>query len=369
MYVFVRGCNSSFIPYDSYKKWFSLIEGSTYSRVELSILIFFVLMIAISSRLDDFATSRVIDWLYFWGKNYFRFNGDCHDIHFKYSNGKLSARSIYCARDIDISEITSFWYRKCGINRSVSPDIAHVDLPHDKCEAYKIDHYKEYLKTEFLVYRAFIFEQIQKQASFKLCEYEKRELNKLSVLVIARNIGLKTPATYIINKKSELKDLIKQKGDMIVKPMHEGVYDVQKSRAYVSYTSLVTEADLSSIPDTFPHSLFQEKIEKRFELRVIYIAGRCYAVALFTQELEGATIDGRRCQPKDLRIVPYRLPDSIAQKLSHLMRLLDLQFGAIDLVVDSNGAYVFLEVNPVGQFTAYGTACNYYLEKELASLL
>ena len=163
--------------------------------------------------------------------------------------------------------------------------------------------------------------------------------------------------------------MIKQKGDMIVKPMYEGVYDVQKSSAYISYTSLVTEEDLSSIPDTFPHALFQEKIEKRFELRVIYIAGRCYAVALFTQELEGATIDGRRCQPKDLRIVPYRLPDSIAQKLSHLMRLLDLQFGAIDLVVDSNGAYVFLEVNPVGQFTAYGTACNYYLEKELASLL
>ena len=51
------------------------------------------------------------------------------------------------------------------------------------------------------------------------------------------------------------------------------------------------------------------------------------------------------------------------------MKLLKLNTGSIDMIVDHNNNYIFLEVNPVGQFVAYGEFCNYYLDREMAKIL
>ena len=51
------------------------------------------------------------------------------------------------------------------------------------------------------------------------------------------------------------------------------------------------------------------------------------------------------------------------------MRQINLRTGSIDMIVDQNGNYIFLEINPVGQFVAYGEFCNYYLDREMAKIL
>ena len=49
-----------------------------------------------------------------------------------------------------------------------------------------------------------------------------------------------------------------------------------------------------------------------------------------------------------------------------LMKQLQLESGSIDMVVTPNNEYVFLEVNPVGQFDYVSKLCNYFIEKEIA---
>ena len=73
-------------------------------------------MILISSRLDDISTSNVIDWLYYQGKDYLRFNGDSFDALFSYRNNVLYFKSNYRDKEIPLKHIDSFWYRKCGLN-------------------------------------------------------------------------------------------------------------------------------------------------------------------------------------------------------------------------------------------------------------
>jgi D-alanine-D-alanine ligase-like ATP-grasp enzyme len=51
------------------------------------------------------------------------------------------------------------------------------------------------------------------------------------------------------------------------------------------------------------------------------------------------------------------------------MALLKLNTGSIDLIVNTTGEYIFLEVNPVGQFGMVSSPCNYYLEREIARFL
>lgn len=51
------------------------------------------------------------------------------------------------------------------------------------------------------------------------------------------------------------------------------------------------------------------------------------------------------------------------------MNSLNLNTGSIDLIVDTQDNYYFLEINPVGQFGMVSQPCNYYLEKKVAEYL
>jgi glutathione synthase/RimK-type ligase-like ATP-grasp enzyme len=44
------------------------------------------------------------------------------------------------------------------------------------------------------------------------------------------------------------------------------------------------------------------------------------------------------------------LPDDVTEMLHALMRQLGLVYGAIDLRLTADGRYIFLEINPAGQF-------------------
>ncbi|MEZ4456069.1 MAG: hypothetical protein R2882_05895 [Gemmatimonadales bacterium] len=57
----------------------------------------------------------------------------------------------------------------------------------------------------------------------------------------------------------------------------------------------------------------------------------------------------------DVRLnnVPYRpheLPLEVQERILLLMRRLGLEYGAIDFRLTPEGEYVFLEINPAGQF-------------------
>jgi D-alanine-D-alanine ligase-like ATP-grasp enzyme len=52
----------------------------------------------------------------------------------------------------------------------------------------------------------------------------------------------------------------------------------------------------------------------------------------------------------DAKHVAHDLPNDVSDKLRALMRRLGLVYGAIDLRLSEDGRYVFLEINPAGQF-------------------
>ena len=66
------------------------------------------------------------------------------------------------------------------------------------------------------------------------------------------------------------------------------------------------------------------------------------------------------------RTVPYQLPEEIELGLDALMKELNFNTGSIDLILTAKGEYIFLEINPEGQFGMVSHPCNYYLEREMA---
>lgn len=93
-----------------------------------------------------------------------------------------------------------------------------------------------------------------------------------------------------------------------------------------------------------------------------------WSMAILSQNDEQTQIDFRNYNnEKPNRNVPYNLPDEIKKKIILLMEKLKLNCGSIDIIVTPKNEYIFLEVNPIGQFGMVSNPCNYNLHKEIAS--
>lgn len=124
----------------------------------------------------------------------------------------------------------------------------------------------------------------------------------------------------------------------------------------VPFASILTPDHLEKIGNIVGCPVvFQEYIEKYVELRITIIGARIFAAEIHSQEFEETKIDFRHMNfVEGQRTVPthkaHVLPDEIVVKLLLLMGELNLVFGCVDMILTPEGEYVFLEVNPSGQW-------------------
>src|SRR5262249_43210309 len=151
---------------------------------------------------------------------------------------------------------------------------------------------------------------------------------------------------------------------VITKPIGEMPMFSVRGCPYLLYTEELDEERIARLPARFTPSLFQESLEKECEVRTFFLAGELFSAAIFSQTDSRTRTDFRRYNFKrPNRIVPYRLPEDVARKLTRLMGLLGLLTGSLDLICTKDGRLVFLEVNPIGQFGMISDPCNYHLER------
>jgi glutathione synthase/RimK-type ligase-like ATP-grasp enzyme len=142
----------------------------------------------------------------------------------------------------------------------------------------------------------------------------------------------------------------------------------KKENAWVmGYTEEINIADLGKFDNDFFASLVQTKIEKKLEIRSFFLIDTFYSMAIFSQTNPQTSTDFRKYDDSlPNRTVPFNLPGKIEKKLRRLLKKLQLNTASIDLLIDKKGDYIFLEVNPVGQFGMVSIPCNYHLEKRIA---
>ena len=111
-------------------------------------------------------------------------------------------------------------------------------------------------------------------------------------------------------------------------------------------------------------------MDKLFEIRTFYLKRTCYSSAIFSQNDEKTKVDFRNYNYENPnRTPPFRLPKNIEKSIDLLMKKLDMTSGSLDFVYTKSKKFVFLEVNPIGQFQQVSLPCNYYLEKQIALAL
>ncbi len=199
---------------------------------------------------------------------------------------------------------------------------------------------------------------------------ESTNPNKLLVLERAARAGLRVPATLVTGSRAELARFAERHGPLITKPIGETTTLHFGGQCHSLYTAPLDAAEIARLPASFPPSLFQERLAKRYELRVFYLDGACHAMAIFSQADAQTREDFRHYNlTRPVRTVPYSLAPATTAAVVALMRDLGLPTGSLDLVRTVDGEDVFLEVNVVGQFGMVSQPCNYHLELKVAEIL
>jgi hypothetical protein len=96
--------------------------------------------------------------------------------------------------------------------------------------------------------------------------------------------------------------------------------------------------------------LLQEQIAKSLELRVTVVASEVFACAMDTQASPRTRCDYRKYDFERVQHTRYYLPEEIEKRCRRLVRNLGLYFASMDLILTPSGEFVFLDLNPNGQW-------------------
>lgn len=331
-------------------------------------------MIVLLSSTEDAFTTYVAEWLDYYHANFVVLHSNDEKAKFLFFDINKDVLLIQKKEKVfnllDVKAILNrrkgFSIKSIDVNENLNNDVFF-----EKNDTYHIWHRNQELK--YLI--DYIHLKLKEKAKIIIGGFKKNDVNKLEILDIAKDNGLCIPESYIFTKKTDLLTLIQAKDkdgkNVITKPLSQGVYRILPEFGYYSYVERLTISNINHIPNSFFPSLFQIEIKKKYELRIFYLNGICYSMAIFSQSNKSTEIDFRKphMDKPENRKVPYNLPNDISDKINKLMDQIELNTGSIDMIVDEDDKYVFLEVNPIGQIPMTSVPCNYYIEQLVAQQL
>lgn len=179
------------------------------------------------------------------------------------------------------------------------------------------------------------------------------EHNKFYQLKIAAAVGFSVPRTLVSNNADELIHFSQQCGGTIaVKTVRSRIFQIDSETCFGIYTNRVSTEMLVRSRGNIQSTplMAQEYIPKKVELRITIVGDSIFACAIHSQQSEKTKDDWRHYDFDHVQHEPYQLPVEIEQKLLMFMRECHLSFGAVDMILTPEGTFVFLEINPSGQF-------------------
>lgn len=243
--------------------------------------------------------------------------------------------SLEGSADLDLTQVDSIWYRHPGAfqpdPRAPGPDRAFI--------------IEESSRAVGGLLRGLPCHWMNHPAALVEARY------KLPQLVRAEECGLRIPRTLVTNRPEAARQFVSSCNGAVIKVLGNPVVPNDNSgpvgmifTSDVSVEDMVETERLRQAP-----SLFQEKIPKRADLRVVVVDTQVLCAEIASQESAEASTDYRR-RVRWLKHSAHVLPDDVRASLLRLMDAFDLRFAAIDMALTPEGQYVFFELNANGQW-------------------
>jgi glutathione synthase/RimK-type ligase-like ATP-grasp enzyme len=244
--------------------------------------------------------------------------------------GSKVTMSFPHAGHLDLAEVHTVWYRRPRL-----PKLSHL-LPFEADRAFALAEWSAALNGVIA----------SLGARFVNDPTSQRGASKPRQLQVAKQVGLAIPETLITNNAREARRFVERFCSRVV---HKAL--TAPPDRFLA-TKRWSEADGAALEHLgLAPTIFQEEIQGSLDLRITVIGERLFAAGFPPTKLKNAGdnwIDNRLTLE-----VPYRehvLPSSVKTRILAIMTGLGLSFGTIDMKINKSDDYVFLEVNPQGQF-------------------
>ena len=257
-------------------------------------------MILIITHKDDYTADYVINKLNKLNILYFRFN--CED----YLQYKISLH-FEEKESFTINGYTTFssvWYRRTKL-----PDIK---ANNEGERIFILNEIDAFIHNLFGVIKL-------KWLSNPLAIL--RAENKFMQLSLAKKIGFNVPKTLITTDKRELTSFINNNRKTVIKPVSKGRINYPNNTSKLIFTNIITKKVIDEIESfELTPAIYQEYIDKEYELRVTVIGKDIFSASVNSQESE-ALVDWRR---KKIKFEKYDLPPDLKEKCFSLLKALNI---------------------------------------------
>ncbi|GAA0388165.1 hypothetical protein GCM10009530_44060 [Microbispora corallina] len=237
-------------------------------------------------------------------------------------------RPVFPAADgtaVDLGTADLIWFRRLGNPRtSANPEVTD---PVDR-ELIDVDTATAALGMLLSEFRG---RWVDHPASFWDAQ------NKIVQLRAAHDLGVRIPRTLVSQSPERVREFCAAHPGAVVKAVH-GVMRAPVATATVSEELLAGDASIRLCP-----AIYQEFVPGRRHVRAQVFGDRVLAALLESDDLDW--------RPNlDIPAEEHRLPDRVEDDLRTILRRLNLRMGIFDLKLTDEGEYVWLELNPQGQW-------------------
>ncbi|EAY27014.1 MvdC/MvdD family ATP grasp protein [Microscilla marina] len=318
-------------------------------------------VLIITHQQDTQGIHYVICALQQQGATVLRFDSDLYPAHIQlvstYVNHQERLKFIYQGHELELTNFDAVWYRRMQVGRTlpVAMTTVHRALAVAEAETALQQILGSWGKQRFV---------LDPVTHIRYAE------NKQLQLKIAQKVGLSVPATLVTNSVSEVRAFAQNYESVISKMQHSFSICENNGEEYQVYSHKWQPQDLRNMEGLeWSPMTFQEYIPKAYELRVVVVGEQVFCGKIPSQQSVSGRTDWRKDRQLLGKITPYHLPDSVRLCLLKLMDFFKLNYGAIDLIRTPEGQYVFLEVNPAGEFCWLDEVFDHQIANAIAGVL
>lgn len=266
-------------------------------------------------------------------------------INFTYINGCADLFFDISGQTIGTDDVTAVWYWKPLLPKALRT----IQPPEHQTFIYR----------QFLaMWRSlvgFLSDRVWVNDYYKLLEAEHKPYQ----IKVATEIGLNVPDTTVTSNPERAVEFWEHcKKQMIIKALM-----LSPTENSMIFTNKVTEELMSKISRIKSSPVILQKlIPRKYELRITVVGEEIFP-ALVESE---SNLDWRR---KKIKLRPHQLPKNVEEDCFSLVKKLGLKYGCIDMIVTPDDQYIFLEINPNGQWFFVECQTGMQIGKAIAHLL
>jgi glutathione synthase/RimK-type ligase-like ATP-grasp enzyme len=286
---------------------------------------------------NDLSADLLVTELRKRGVSFLRLNLEDFPIHYRASwSPDVQGHSLVIdEHEWPLSTFKSAWYR-----RTVPPSLPSTSA---------VDGVLDFLVRETTAFLEGIWET-NNWVWMNRPSAVRRAENKLAQLALAKHCHFSIPDTLVTNDARAARRFLQAHDSAIVKSIATSSVEIDGKRA-VLFTHGVTEKDiLADSALQLSPCIFQRRLRKRSDIRITLVASSVFAAEISTREAEANDIDWRSVAPERLTYAAHVLPKELVAACRRYLDELGLIYGCFDFVLTPEGEYVFLELNPSGQW-------------------